>query len=163
MSSTGDTEEDLLRNHERDVRRVLEALREAGMVAEVSKTAFFAKKVQFCGHILEAATRRPADPKLQAISKYQAPVNLKELRGFLGLCNYYSGYVREYARKAGPLMEILKGQPSSKEMASSRVSIRRRWKAAQEQAFLDLKKELLQSVPLTLSACKRSLLPQPGW
>ena len=161
IGSTGDTEEELLRNHERDVRRVLLALRSAGMVAEVSKTAFFEKEVQFCGHIISEGTRRPAEPKLVAIEKYPAPINLKELRGFLGLCNYYSGYVREYARKAGPLMQLLKGQPTSKVMPSSKVSIRGQWKPEQEMAFLELKKELKESVPLVLLRSDRPVYLQP--
>ena len=155
--SKGKTEEEKLKNHARDVRKVLEALRAAGMVAEVSKTAFFSKTVTYCGHVLENGERRPAAAKLLAIEKYQAPTTLKELRSFLGLCNYYSGYVREvdtdgtimnYTTIAAPLMELLKGVPKGSELKSHKVSLTGKWEAKHELAFLRLKNSLLVTVPL---------------
>ena len=44
-------------------KEVLERLRKHGMVAEVSKTAFFTKWVEFCGHILEGGARSKKDKK----------------------------------------------------------------------------------------------------
>ena len=45
IGSTGSTEREILETHAQDVQLVLEALRESGLVAEVSKTAFFTKRV----------------------------------------------------------------------------------------------------------------------
>ena len=65
----------------------------------------------------------------------------------MGLANYYSGYVKSYASLAAPLMEMLKGQPTSAERSSSRVPLSK-WGLEQERAFLELKEALLKSVPL---------------
>ena len=51
IGSSGDTEEELLAKHDRDVRAVLDRLRKEEMVASVSKTYFFVRLVEFCGHV----------------------------------------------------------------------------------------------------------------
>ena len=64
IGSSGDTEEELLSSHDRDVRAVLARLRKEELVASVSKTDFFVHLVEFCGHVLENAARRPAPGKM---------------------------------------------------------------------------------------------------
>ena len=65
---SGDTEEELLANHDRDVHAVLDRLRREDLVASVSKTNFFVRSVGFCGHLLENGTRRPAPGKMLALN-----------------------------------------------------------------------------------------------
>ena len=43
----------------------------------------------------------------KVIEGWPKPKVMKELRGFLGLCNFYSQYVPKYAEMAKPLMELL--------------------------------------------------------
>ena len=63
IGSSGATDEELLGNHDRDVRAVLDRLRKEELVASVSKTDFFVRLVEFCGHVLENGTRRSAPGK----------------------------------------------------------------------------------------------------
>ena len=53
IGSSVATEEELLANHDRDVRAVLDRLRKEELVASVSKTDFFVRSVEFCGHVSE--------------------------------------------------------------------------------------------------------------
>ena len=53
IGSSGETKEELLANHDRDMRAVLDRLRKEELVASVSKTNFFVHLVEFCGHVLE--------------------------------------------------------------------------------------------------------------
>ncbi|XP_047263650.1 uncharacterized mitochondrial protein AtMg00860-like [Capsicum annuum] len=49
------------------------------------------------------------DPKkVQAIVKWQAPSEVKELRSFLGLANYYRKFIAGYSKKATSLIDFLK-------------------------------------------------------
>ena len=84
IGSSGATEEELLANHDRDVRAVLDRLPKEELVALVSKTDFFVRSVGFCGHVLENGTRRPEPGKVLALECWGKTENVRELRGFLG-------------------------------------------------------------------------------
>ena len=66
IGSSGDTEEELLANHDCDVRAVLDRLRKEDLVASVNKTDFFVRSVEFIGHVLENGARR-----LKNLSKHK--------------------------------------------------------------------------------------------
>lgn len=107
IGSGGDTHEELLANHERDVREVLNTLKEYDVIVAPKKVQLCMKKVEFCGHILTENKRYPAPGKLMALQKWELPKVVTQLRGFLGLANYYSGYVQGYAEMSGPLTSML--------------------------------------------------------
>ena len=94
IGSTGDSEEEILANHAKHVEAVLLALEEHQLVAKLHKASFFLSSVKFCGQLLKNGTRRPNPGKLAAIQHWELPQTIKELRGFLGLCNYYAQYLR---------------------------------------------------------------------
>ena len=47
-----DGEGDLVEQHEKDLRRVLEVLKEQKLIVDISKCRLFVPEVEFCGHIL---------------------------------------------------------------------------------------------------------------
>ena len=57
------SEEEELRHHDMQVRKVLDVLAANFLVLDPKKCHFFARCVEFCGHILENGTRRPAPEK----------------------------------------------------------------------------------------------------
>ena len=69
IGSSGDAEEELLASHDRDMRAVLHRLRKEELVASVSKTDFFVRSVEICGHVLENGTRRPSPGKMLALER----------------------------------------------------------------------------------------------
>ena len=66
-------------NHDRDVRALLDRLRREELVAPVNKTDFFVHSVEFCGHVLENGTCRPAPGKILALERWEKPDNVQEL------------------------------------------------------------------------------------
>ena len=111
IGSSGDAEEELLANLDRALRAVLDRLPKEELVASVSKTDFFVRSVKFCLHVLEKGPRRPARGKMLARERWEKPGNVRKLRGSSQLANYYSGYVRNSASVATPLIELLKNLP----------------------------------------------------
>jgi len=55
-----------VRQHERDVKRVLKELEKHKLVAD-DKIEWFVQEVQFCGHLLGYGKRRPEPGKLRAL------------------------------------------------------------------------------------------------
>ena len=157
IGSSGATEEELLANHDRDVRAVLDRLRKEELVASVSKTDFFVRSVEFCGHVLENGTRRPAPGKIVALERWDKPDSVRELRGFLGLANYYSGYVQNYASIATPLIEMLKNLPKHKN--GKKIGLT--WNASANEAFLKLKRAITDIVPLQLADWDKDFVLTP--
>ena len=107
VGSTGNTPEEVLENHERDLRAVLETLKKYELVTDPKKVHLFMQEVEFCGHILREGRRIPAPGNFLAIQKWGLPQTVTALREFLGLTNYYSCYVPNYADLAAPLMAKL--------------------------------------------------------
>ena len=87
VGSTGGTWEEVLANHERDIRKVLDRLGETQMIADRKKAHLFTNEVEFCGHILHEGRREPAPGKLLSIQRWELPRTVTQLRGFLGLTN----------------------------------------------------------------------------
>ncbi len=99
----------------------------------------FMKEVEICGHILREGRRSPAPVKLLSIQKWELPATITELRGFLGLTNYYSCYVPNYSTYAAPLMSRLQvGRVEGKKGSVKPVE----WDYDSRQAFENIKKAL---------------------
>jgi hypothetical protein len=45
---------------------------------------------------------------MEAIWKYSAPKNAKQLQQFLGTCNFHSRFIIGYANYVAPLLPLLK-------------------------------------------------------
>jgi hypothetical protein len=137
--------EELLRQHDKDLRRYLDCLKENKLVASLKKCRFFCTSVEFCGHVLEGGERRPAPGKLMAVERWEAPKTVTALRGFLGFANYYSMYIENFAGLAAPLTELLK---VDKEAGRKGSKVPVQLGAEQLQAFADVKKALLRGLKL---------------
>ena len=69
---------------------------------------FGTEKINYLGHLV-SVFGVPMDPdKVAAVLRWPTPVNLKQLRGFLGLTGYYRRFVKSYASLAAPLHDLLK-------------------------------------------------------
>ena len=107
IGSFSDNPDNLLDIHEADVIAVLDTLARESLVVDFHKVHLFVQEVEFCGHVLKQGRRGPAPGKLLSIQGWELPKTVTQLRGFLGLTNYYSCYVPNYAELATPLLSKL--------------------------------------------------------
>jgi hypothetical protein len=145
IGSTGDTRDQIIANHEALVRRVLDRLAESKMIVEPRKCHWFAEEVEFCGHLLREGRREPAPGKLLSLQKWELPRTVTQLRGFLGLANYYSAYVPSYADFAGPLMSKLQLNREDGKKGSTKALV---WKDSEIESFHQLKAKLAEHLEL---------------
>ena len=75
--------------HLQHIKTVFEKLRHAKLSMKLSKSHFFAKEIQYLGHILGMEGIKPVPAKTEAIKAMHPPVNSKQVRTFLGLVGYY--------------------------------------------------------------------------
>ena len=64
---------------------------------KLEKSKFLADEVQFLGLNLSGNGITPSQEKVECIQKFPTPKNKKQLQSFLGLCNYYQEFQRNYS------------------------------------------------------------------
>ena len=90
--------------HLEHIKTVFEKLCHAKLSMKLSKCHFFAKEIQYLGHILGMEGTKPVPAKTEAIRAMHPPVNPKQVRAFLGLVGYYRKFIKNlFTKIAKPL------------------------------------------------------------
>ena len=85
------------------------------------------------------------DPdKLKIIKDWPQPLNLQELRSFIGMCSYYRRFIEKFSIIAGPLHDLTKKR------------VKFQWTAKENEAFNELKKRLMSGPLLILPDLKKT-------
>ena len=71
--------------HEANLRRVLERIREYGLHLKKSKCLFFQKELEFLGHLISKDGVKPTESRIKSIQEAPPPKNKQELQSFLGM------------------------------------------------------------------------------
>ena len=119
--------------HLEHIRTDFEKLRDAKLSMKLSKCHFFAKEIQYLGHILGKEEIKPVPAKTEAIKVMHPPVNPKQVRTFLGLVGYYRKFIRNLAKIAKPLTML------------TRMDIKFEWKEIHQNTFTKLKEAIIQA------------------
>ena len=127
--------------HLRHLEQVLALLQEAGATLRLAKCSFFQKQVKYLGHIIRPGRLAIYGKNLEALEKALPPKNKTQVRSFLGMCNVYRRFIRDFTRIAHPLnQKVRKDAPQE-------------WDALNEEetkAFNTLRRALLTAPILAL-------------
>jgi transposase InsO family protein len=99
--------EDVL-EHEAQVKKVLQRLREAGLQADINKCEFNVTSTKYLGFVIGTDGIRTDPEKVAVVKEWLPPSNVRGVQSFLGFCNFYRRFVREYGRIAKPLIHLTK-------------------------------------------------------
>ncbi|KAL2081551.1 hypothetical protein ACEWY4_023404 [Coilia grayii] len=100
-----------LEEHEERLMKVLDRLEEVGLKVSLDKCQFCQPKVKYVGHIVSADGIATDPSKVEAVTQWPQPTDLKSLRSFLGFCGYYRRFVANYSSIVKPLTDLTKGYP----------------------------------------------------
>eukprot|EP00171_Calliarthron_tuberculosum_P003135 IDg3135t1 len=95
--------------HLKHLNDVLDALHKAGVSLNLRKFSFFTNKIKYLGHVIHPRTLDVEEASTKCLKELKHHTFYSELRSFLGLCNVYRCFVRNYTDLAAPLYELLKG------------------------------------------------------
>ena len=124
-----------LEEHNRNLAKVLDRIREAGLRLKPKKCHFAKTEVEYLGHVVSADGVRTDPKKLDAVHAFPTPTDVRTLRSFLGLASYYRRFIPSFSKVAGPLHAL------------TRKEVPYLWTPLCQLAFEKLK-QLLTSAPV---------------
>ena len=78
-----------MKEHQTHVQKVLTKLREAEIQADVDKCKFHVTKTKYLGLIISTNGIKMDPSKVDAIKSWDTPICVREVRSFIGFCNFY--------------------------------------------------------------------------
>ena len=129
------TKTDDLKKHNEIILEVLCCLEKNDLYVKPEKCIFCTTEVDFFGMIVGKDGIKMDQEKVKAILNWPTPSNIKGVRSFLGLANFYQKFIQDYTQVVRPLNNLLK-----KDVAFE-------WKEAQQNVF-DMLKEKFMTAPI---------------
>jgi hypothetical protein len=121
----------MLQDHIDAVRDVLHVAEEHDLYFKLSKCTFHASSIDYLGVIIEKGMTRMDPIKIAGIKNWLTPTKVKDVRSFLGFCNFYWPFIRGFAHLARPLNEL------------TRKDTEWSWEARHQNAFKELKTRVM--------------------
>ena len=116
------------RGHNELVKEILRRLEENDLYVKPEKCRQKVREVDFLEVIIEPKGIKMEEKKVKAVIDQPVPKLVKEVQKFLGLANYYRGFMKNFARIVRLLYELTKKEQKQK------------WGIRQEKSFEILKK-----------------------
>ena len=126
---------------------VLGRLRAQNLKLKLSKCHFFAREVQYLGHVISAAGVATDPEKTRVVAEWPRPRTTRDLRSFLGFASYYRRFVPKFATHAAPLHRLVAAAGGTKKTPCMGLSLVDQWTDQCEASFSTLK-EKLTSAPV---------------
>ena len=92
--------------HVGHIKQVLLRLKEAGLQLKPSKCTFATEEIEYLGHTLTPEGVKPNSKKVEAVKDFPVPKNVKEVKSFLGLANFYRRHIPDMAIISRPLTAL---------------------------------------------------------
>jgi hypothetical protein len=131
--------------HKQHVDAVLGTLAEHKLYVKPSKCTWAVEEVEFCGHYVGRDGLRIAPSKVEAVKERPRPTSAIEILSFMGLVNYLSAYIPNFARVALPLTNMQSGTKPW------------HWGDEEEQAFQELKRLCIRAPTLAFYDASKEL------
>ena len=119
--------------HNKALEACFQRLQDHGLTLNLRKCKFLKRNLEFFGFLFTKDGTKPDPMKVDAFINTPRPTNVSELRSLLGMSNYSSQYIRDYATLTEPLRRL------------THKDTQFVWGAAQEEAYQTLKTALLSS------------------
>ena len=135
--------------HLERLEHVFQKIRKHNLKLNPEKCEFLKRKVVYCGHVVSDQGIETDPAKIAEVQQMEAPTNVEEVRRFIGLTGYYRKFVKDYAKIARPLTDLLMGPRKKKTKGKGRPAVSQqpppewRWGPEQQTAFETLKERLI--------------------
>ena len=133
---------DSLDEHLQHIEIVLKLLEENNLSLRLPKCFWAKDEMEYLGHMVSQAGLRPTQSKVKTISEWPTPASVQNVQQFLGFCNFYRRYIRNYSHIAAPLYQLTKKDKTDFT-----------WSDEHHSAFVHLKNVLISAPLLHTPKC----------
>jgi hypothetical protein len=138
-----------LDEHLQKMETVLTRLCDAGLKVNAAKSSFCAHEIEYLGYILTREGIKPQPKKVQVILALNLPNNIKKLRHFLGMVQYYRDMWARCNEIPAPLTDLV-GECG--ETKTTRMNKTKKkpwwWDPIHRQAFNNIKAAIAKEIVL---------------
>src|SRR5258708_26085282 len=124
-----------LDDHVQAVTTVLQVAEQHNLFFSLDKCLFHAPEMDYLGVILGRGVTRMDPVKISGIKDWPTPTKVKDVRSFLGFCNFYCIFIKGFSKYTQPLNAL------------TRKDTEWRWTEHEDKAFQTLK-NLVTSEPV---------------
>ena len=96
------------KGHDEIVEEVLRRLEENDLYVKPEKCMWKVREIGFLGVIMGPEGFRMEKEKVEGVTNWPTPQCVKDIQKFLGLANYYRRFVKDFARIAKPLHQLVR-------------------------------------------------------
>jgi hypothetical protein len=133
--------------HCQHLDKFLKTIQESGLTLKLKKCSFGLSEVKFCGELVGSGTRRADPAKVEAVDSLKVPETKTQVRQALGFFSYFRDHIPNFAAIAKPLTDL----------TGKRVPNKVPWGPPHQQAFQQLKAELIKATVEPLHIIKADL------
>ena len=112
----------------------MQCLHSKCLTLNLKKCNFLQKAIQFYGQIFTEHGTQPDQARISDLQNAPIPTSIKEVRSLLGMANYSSKYIQDFATLTAPLRKLTKKRNTPFV-----------WQAAQQKAFENIKLALSEA------------------
>jgi Reverse transcriptase (RNA-dependent DNA polymerase)/RNase H-like domain found in reverse transcriptase len=136
--------------HLQILEQVLVWLYQNHLKINLEKCLFGNKEVSYLGFTLTPEGIKPGKNKLKAIQTAKAPADIKMIRSFVGLCNFFRTHIKDFAVIAAPLFKLTRKDSGYKGGPLPQTAM---------DTFINLRKQLiLEPVMFPRTDCQYALI-----
>lgn len=115
---------------------LLQNLLRQNITVNFKKSQLFRTQINYLGYILSTEGVSTDPEKIESIMNFPTPKSQKQLKGFLGLTNFYNRFSNKYAEATQPLLQMLK------------KGVKFKWSSLLEEQFKKVKELFVNTVML---------------
>jgi len=115
------------KGYDKIVEKILRRLEENDLYIKPEKCMWKARKIGFLGVVIGPDSIEMEKEKVEGVLSWPQPKNVKDVRKFLGLANYYRRFIKDFAQVARPMNMLM------------RKDEKWTWRDSQQKAFEKLK------------------------
>ena len=87
--------------------------------------------MEYLGYVVSESGIQPCPGKVEAVQNWPTPMNVHDVRSFLGLCSYYRRFIPQFSEMAFAMVKL------------TRHDVDWEWGDSQRKAFQDLRNALV--------------------